>query len=298
MNTTCPPPVPGLVNCRTAWSRSCGSGSFHAEAGCLAHRRVAGPNGHVVPQVIEELKKQARPRACGTCYFPAEFVRLTQLEYAPIAELSGWSLDVAPETMNCAAPDTGNVELLHLLGSDQQKREWLEPLLAGEIRSAFAMTEPDVASSDATNIATRIERDGHEYAIDGRKWWTSGAMDPRCAFFILMGKTDPSAPAYRQQTMVLVPRDTPGVTVVRDYPVLGHHDQPATPRSPSPASACLSRTSSARKAAASRPPRPGSAPAGFTTACGPSARPSAPWRCWFSGPRSEWPSAARWPTRT
>jgi acyl-CoA dehydrogenase len=117
------------------------------------------------------------------------------------------------------------MELLHLLGTEQQQRDWLDPLLAGEIRSAFAMTEPDVASSDATNIATRIERDGDEYVITGRKWWTSGAMDPRCALLIVMGKTDPSAPTHRQQTMVLVPRDTPGVTVVRDYPVLGHHDQ-------------------------------------------------------------------------
>jgi acyl-CoA dehydrogenase len=117
------------------------------------------------------------------------------------------------------------MELLHLLGTEEQKSEWLQPLLAGEIRSAFAMTEPAVASSDATNIGTRIERDGDEYVITGRKWWTSGAMDPRCAVFIVMGKTDPSAATHRQQTMVLVPRTTPGVTVVRDYPVLGHHDQ-------------------------------------------------------------------------
>ena len=195
-----------------------------AEGEYLAYRRAAGPDGHVVPPVVEELKKQAQAQGLWNLFLPAES-GLTQLEYAPIAELSGWSLDIAPEAINCAAPDTGNMELLHLLGSEQQRREWLEPLLAGEIRSGFAMTEPDVASSDATNIATRIERDGGEYVIDGRKWWTSGAMDPRCAFFILMGKTDPSAPVHRQQSMVLVPRDTPGVTVVRDYPVLGHHDQ-------------------------------------------------------------------------
>jgi acyl-CoA dehydrogenase len=195
-----------------------------AEAEYLAHRRAAGPDGHFVPPVVEELEKQAQAQGLWNLFLPAES-GLTQLEYAPIAELSGWSLDIAPEAINCAAPDTGNIELLHLLGSEQQKRAWLEPLLAGEIRSGFAMTEPDVASSDATNIATRIERDGDEYVIDGRKWWTSGAMDPRCAFFILMGKTDPFAPVHRQQTMVLVPRDTPGVTVVRDYPVLGHHDQ-------------------------------------------------------------------------
>ena len=195
-----------------------------AESEYLAQRRAAGPDGHEVPPVVEELKQRARAEGLWNLFLPSES-GLTQLEYAPIAELSGWSLDLAPEAINCAAPDTGNMELLHLLGSEQQKREWLEPLLAGEIRSAFAMTEPDVASSDATNIATRIQRDGDEYVINGRKWWTSGAMDPRCAVFVLMGKTDPAAPAHRQQTMVLVPRDTPGITVVRDYPVLGHHDQ-------------------------------------------------------------------------
>ena len=195
-----------------------------AESRYLADRRAAGPEGHEVPPVIEELKQEARARGLWNLFLPSES-GLTQLEYAPIAELSGWSNDLAPEAINCQAPDTGNMELLHLLGSEQQKREWLEPLLAGEIRSAFAMTEPEVASSDATNIATRIERDGDEYVITGRKWWTSGAMDPRCAVLIVMGKTDPSAVVHRQQTMVLVPRDTPGVTVVRDLPVFGHHDQ-------------------------------------------------------------------------
>ncbi|WP_369253117.1 acyl-CoA dehydrogenase family protein [Geodermatophilus amargosae] len=195
-----------------------------AETEYLAHRRAAGPDDHVVPPVVERLKERARAQGLWNLFLPAES-GLTQLEYAPIAELSGWSLDIAPEAINGQAPDTGNMELLHLLGNEQQKQDWLEPLLAGEIRSAFAMTEPDVASSDATNIATRIERDGDEYVITGRKWWTSGAMDPRCAVFIVMGKTDPSAPTHRQQTMVLVPRDTPGVTVVRDHPVLGHHDQ-------------------------------------------------------------------------
>ncbi len=195
-----------------------------AETEYLAHRRVAGAYDHEVPPVIEVLKDKARARGLWTLFLPAES-GLTQLEYAPIAELSGWSLEVAPEVINCAAPDTGNMELLHLLGTEEQKREWLAPLLAGEIRSAFAMTEPDVASSDATNIATRIERSGDEYVVNGRKWWSSGAMDPRCAVFVLMGKTDPSGPPHRQQTMLLIPRDTPGVTVVRDYPVLGHHDQ-------------------------------------------------------------------------
>jgi len=195
-----------------------------AEEEYRASRRDAGPHDHAVPPVIERLKGEARAQGLWNLFLPSES-GLTQLEYAPIAELSGWSNDLAPEAINCQAPDTGNMELLHLLGSEEQKQRWLAPLLDGEIRSAFAMTEPDVASSDATNIATRIERDGDEYVINGRKWWSSGAMDPRCAFFILMGKTDPSAPTHRQQTMVLVPRDTPGVTVVRDYPVLGHHDQ-------------------------------------------------------------------------
>ena len=173
---------------------------------------------------------------------PAGESGLTQLEYAPIAELSGWSLDIAPEAINCAAPDTGNMELLHLLGSEQQKREWLEPLLAGEIRSGFAMTEPDVASSDATNIATRIDRDGGEYVIDGRKWWTSGAMDPRCAFFIVMGKTDPSAPVHRQQTMASSPAPPPASPWSAITPCSVNTTSMATPRSCSPESACQSPT--------------------------------------------------------
>jgi acyl-CoA dehydrogenase len=195
-----------------------------AEASYLAHRRQAGPDGHVVPPVVEELKTRARALSLWNLFLPSES-GLTQLEYAPIAELSGWSNDLAPEAMNCQAPDTGNMELLHLLGTAEQKQRWLEPLLDGAIRSAFAMTEPDVASSDATNIATRIVRDGDDYVINGRKWWISGAMDPRCALLIVMGKTDPSAATHRQQSMVLVPRDTPGVEIVRDLTLFGHHDQ-------------------------------------------------------------------------
>ena len=195
-----------------------------AEASYAAHRAAAGPDGHDLPPVMEDLKREARSRGLWNLFLPSES-GLTQLEYAPLAELSGWSNDLGPEAINCQAPDTGNMELLHLLGTDEQKQQWLEPLLAGEIRSAFAMTEPEVASSDATNIATRIERDGDDYVINGRKWWTSGAMDPRCAVFIVMGKTDPEAATHRQQTMVIVPRETPGVTVVRDLPVFGHHDQ-------------------------------------------------------------------------
>ncbi|MDQ0382979.1 acyl-CoA dehydrogenase family protein [Amycolatopsis thermophila] len=219
-----PAPSPRAVELRDAMARFMRERVLPAEARYHAERAAAGPDDHTVPPVVEELKEQARAEGLWNLFLPAES-GLTQLEYAPIAELSGWSLDLAPEAINCQAPDTGNMELLHLLGTEEQKREWLEPLLAGKIRSAFAMTEPEVASSDATNIATRIERDGDSYVINGRKWWTSGAMDPRCAVFILMGKTDPTAPAHRQQTMVLVPRDTPGVTVVRDYPVFGHHDQ-------------------------------------------------------------------------
>ena len=195
-----------------------------AEAEYLAHRRQAGPAGHDVPPVVEQLKKLAQSRGLWNLFLPSES-GLTQLEYAPIAELSGWSNDLAPEAINSQAPDTGNMELLHLLGTPAQQRDWLEPLLAGQIRSAFAMTEPEVASSDATNIATSIVRDGDEYVITGRKWWTSGAMDPRCAVLIVMGKTDPTAAVHRQQSMVIVAMDTPGVTVVRDLPVFGHHDQ-------------------------------------------------------------------------
>ncbi|MFP5220536.1 MAG: acyl-CoA dehydrogenase family protein [Actinomycetes bacterium] len=189
-----------------------------------AYRAAAGPDDHTVPPVVEELKAEARSLGLWNLFLPAES-GLTQLEYAPLAELSGWSNDIAPEAMNCQAPDTGNMELLHLLGTEEQKREWLEPLLDGSIRSAFAMTEPDVASSDATNIATRIERDGDEYVINGRKWWTSGAADPRCKVLIVMGKTDPQAETHRQQTMVLVPMDTPGVRNLRSVPVFGRQDQ-------------------------------------------------------------------------
>lgn len=195
-----------------------------AEADYLAHRKTAGPDNHIVPPVVEALKKQARAEGLWNLFLTAES-GLTQLEYAHIAELSGWSLDLAPEAINGQAPDSGNMELLHLLGTERQQRDWLKPLLAGEIRSAFAMTEPDVASSDARNIATRIHRDGDFYLVNGRKWWVSGAMDPRCAFFIVMGKTDHLAPAHRQQTLVIVARETPGVTIVCDHPVFGHHDQ-------------------------------------------------------------------------
>lgn len=173
--------------------------------------------------VVAELKAAARARGLWNLFLPAAS-GLTQLEYAPLAELTGWAQELGPEAVNCSAPDTGNMELLHLFGTPAQQRRWLEPLLAGEIRSAFAMTEPEVASSDATNIATRIQRDGDSYVISGRKWWASGACDPRCRVLIVMGKTDPGAEAHRQQSMVLVPVDAPGVRVLRSTSVFGHHD--------------------------------------------------------------------------
>ncbi|MCE4267556.1 acyl-CoA dehydrogenase [Rhodococcus sp. MS16] len=197
---------------------------FPAEPTYHEQRNGGGPHEHVVPQVVEELKVKARARGLWNLFLPS-VSGLTQLEYAGLAELSGWSLDIAPESMNCSAPDTGNMELLHLFGSDEQKATWLRPLLEGKFRSAFSMTEPAVASSDATNIETLIQRDGDEYVINGRKWWTSGAADPRCRFLIVMGKTDPAAVRHRQQSMIIVPIDTPGVTVVRDIPVFGRHDQ-------------------------------------------------------------------------
>jgi acyl-CoA dehydrogenase len=195
-----------------------------AEQAYEDYRRQVGPDDHTVPPVVEELKVEARARGLWNLFLPAES-GLTQLEYAPLAELSGWSHDLAPEAMNCQAPDTGNMELLHLVATAEQKEQWLEPLLDGRIRSAFAMTEPEVASSDATNIATSVVRDGDEYVINGRKWWASGAADPRCALLIVMGKTDPEAPAHRQQSMVLVPMDTPGVRNLRSLPVFGRQDQ-------------------------------------------------------------------------
>ncbi|PPJ19591.1 acyl-CoA dehydrogenase [Nocardia nova] len=219
-----PAPSERALQLRERMARFMRDRVFPAEKEYLQWRHEAGPADHRVPPIVEELKKHARAEGLWNLFLP-DVSGLTQLEYAPIAELSGWSLDLAPEAINGQAPDSGNMELLHLLGTEQMQRKWLHPLLDGEIRSAFAMTEPDVASSDATNIATRIRRDGDEYVINGRKWWTSGAMDPRCAFFVVMGKSDPTAPTHRQQTMLLVPRDTPGITVVRDYPVFNHHDQ-------------------------------------------------------------------------
>ncbi|OKI61886.1 acyl-CoA dehydrogenase family protein [Micromonospora sp. CB01531] len=180
------------------------------------------------PPITAELKAEARSRGLWNLFLPDSRygAGLTNLQYAPLAELTGRSPHLAPEALNCAAPDTGNMELLAEFGSAAQRDRWLKPLLAGEIRSAFCMTEPEVASSDATNIATRITRDGDTFVINGRKWWSSGAMDPRCEILIVMGKTDPGAERHRQQSMILVPRDTPGVTVRRGMTVFGYTDAP------------------------------------------------------------------------
>jgi acyl-CoA dehydrogenase len=197
---------------------------FPAEARYEHYRAQAGLGDHTVPPVVEELKVLAKERGLWNLFLPA-ISGLSNLEYAPLAELSGWSLDIAPEALNCAAPDTGNMETLHLFATEEQRRTWLVPLLDGLIRSAFAMTEPAVASSDARNIQTEITSDGADYIINGRKWWTSGAADPRCKILIVMGRTNPDAASHQQQSMVLVPVDTPGVTVVRSTPVFGWQDQ-------------------------------------------------------------------------
>ncbi len=198
---------------------------YPAEPALEAWLRAQPRSSHAYPPILDELKLQARERGLWNLFLPGQGHPLTVLDYASLAELTGRSVELAPEAINCAAPDTGNMEVLHLFGTTEQKERWLAPLLDGVIRSAFAMTEPDVASSDATNISTRIERDGSDYVINGRKWWTSGAGGERCAIFILMGKTDPTAAPHRQQSMVLIPRDTPGVTVVRDLEVYGYNDR-------------------------------------------------------------------------
>ena len=195
--------------------------------------RQAETSGWGRPPILEELKTEARARGLWNLFLPREHSErhgygagLTNLQYAPLAELTGRSPAIAPEAVNSAAPDTGNMELLSLFGTDAQRSEWLEPLLAGEIRSVFSMTEPAVASSDATNIETSIRRDGDDYVIQGRKWWSSGAMNPDCRIAIVMGVTDPDADRHRRQSMILVPLNTPGVRIERSTSVFGYSDAP------------------------------------------------------------------------
>ncbi|TWS25028.1 acyl-CoA dehydrogenase [Tsukamurella sputi] len=194
--------------------------TFHRQLGELDDRWAWDS----VP-VLQELRAEARSRGFWNFFLPGpNGAGLTNLQYAPLAEITGRSLHLAPAVFNCAAPDTGNMEVLNEFGTPEQKERWLTPLLNGEIRSAFAMTEPDVASSDATNIGLSIVRDGDDYVINGRKWWITGAMNPNCAIFIVMGKTAPDAERHRQQSQILVPRDTPGLEVLRGMHVFGYED--------------------------------------------------------------------------
>lgn len=199
---------------------------YPAEAVYQEQMRAAGdPHHH--PQILEDLKAEARNRGLWNLFHPhPEWgPGLTNLEYAPLAEIMGRSPALAPEACNCAAPDTGNMEVFTLFGTDEHKQRWLEPLLAGTIRSAFAMTEPGVASSDATNIEMSMRRDGDDYLLNGRKWFASNALHANCKVLIVMGKTDPSAPPHRQQSMMVVPIDAPGVQVIRNLPVFGYQDR-------------------------------------------------------------------------
>jgi acyl-CoA dehydrogenase len=193
----------------------------------LYDEQAVGASRYENPQIVEELKAKARKEGLWNLFLPGSHgAGLSNLEYAPLAELMG-RVEWASEVFNCSAPDTGNMEVLSMYGTPEQKAQWLEPLLAGEIRSAFSMTEPEVASSDATNIRCEIRRDGDEYVINGRKWWTSGAMSNRCKLLIVMGKSDPDNPqVHKQQSMILVPKDTPGVRIVRDMRVFGYDDAP------------------------------------------------------------------------
>ena len=217
-----------------------------SKSAALAERLAAFMNEHVYPNervfhaeiaqgnrwqptaIVESLKPKARAAGLWNLFLPESHhgAGLTNHEYAPLCEIMGRSPAFAPEVFNCSAPDTGNMEVLERYGTDEQKRRWLDPLLAGEIRSCFAMTEPEVASSDATNIRASIVRDGGDYVINGRKWYISGAGDPRCRIAIFMGKTQPEAPRHQQQSMILVPMDTPGITIRRMLPVFGYDDAP------------------------------------------------------------------------
>lgn len=193
---------------------------FHEQVAALENRWA----WTTVP-VLAELRAEAKSRGLWNLFLPGEHgAGLTNVQYAPLAEITGRSGHLAPAALNCSAPDTGNMELLATFGTEEQRDRWLKPLLDGQIRSSFAMTEPDVASSDATNVATRIVRDGDEYVINGHKWWITGAMNPEAEILIVMGKTDPSADRHRQQSMILVPRDTPGVSILRGMEIFGYDD--------------------------------------------------------------------------
>ena len=197
--------------------------------GTFREQAESAENRWDIPPVMEELKAEARAQGLWNLFLPATHAYgagLTNLQYAPLAEITGRSPWIAPEALNCSAPDTGNMELLSLFGTQEQQQRWLHPLLDGRIRSAFSMTEPAVASSDATNIATRITPDGDHYVINGRKWWSSGAMSPRCKLLIVMGVTDPDAERHRRQSMICVSADTPGITVQRSTSVFGYDDGP------------------------------------------------------------------------
>src|ERR1051326_567070 len=194
----------------------------------IYHRQIADGDRWQPPPIVEDLKPKARAAGLWNLFLPdSDYgAGLTNVEYAPLCEIMGRVPGLGPEVFNCSAPDTGNMEVLVRYGTEAQRRRWLEPLLAGTIRSCFAMTEPDVASSDATNIRARIERDGDHYVLNGRKWWTSGAGDPRCRVAIFMGKSNPDAPKHQQQSMILVPMDAPGVTIRRMLHVYGYDDAP------------------------------------------------------------------------
>jgi acyl-CoA dehydrogenase len=200
---------------------------FPAEAVYHQQREqlIAQGKPHALPAIVEELKTKAKALGLWNLFLPHYGHGLSVTDYATLAEITGWSPEIAPEAINCAAPDTGNMELLDMFGNKEQKERWLQPLLDGQIRSAFAMTEPAVASSDARNIQTQIVKDGDHYVINGTKWWTTGAMDERCEILIVMGKTNPAADDHHQQSMVLVPTNTPGVKVVRNLTVFGYVDQ-------------------------------------------------------------------------
>jgi acyl-CoA dehydrogenase len=193
-------------------------------AEAIYREQVAEGPMWVTPPIVEDLKAKARARGLWNLFLPAESEGLSNLEYAPIAEISGWSPWIMPEAMNCSAPDTGNMEILYHFATDRVRERWLPPLLSGEIRSVYSMTEPAVASSDARNISARIDQEGDELVISGRKWWSSGAMSPRCKVAIVMGKSDPHGQSHRQHSMVVVPLETPGVRILRSTSVFGYPD--------------------------------------------------------------------------